>query len=607
MKMRNIKATLLMLLAVLSAGSACATVIFSDNFEAQALGAQLGTSGHTAVPTGLQWYQGGAPAGAFVTNAPALGTQSLALSRLSGGSAALFAISTSGAVGPGKALKFSWDMYGGGYDSAQIYLNEGGLPTMGGLTINWQGKYTVLSNGVAVASSLTPSGTGWDHVELDVTMTDAGGGLTGGTYDVWVTPSGGSATQIALAYPLVPKALPDTLARLLFQEGFGYENFIDNVKIETQVPLVYATNTIQFVQVGDPGNPGDARTGGTSGSVAYAYEISKYPIRCDQYAEFLNLVAGANFDPYHLASGHDAPRVGLTRTQPGNYFLFGVKPNYENKPINDLVFDSACRFCNWLHNGANSRSDTEDGAYDMSLSPNQVRKSGAKYFLPTHNEWYKAAFYQPGVVTPGGNANYWLYATRSDTLPGGAIANSVGNATNVPNINVANWADPTTPLGAFVWDGLNYNISTVGSCSNSASHYGAYDMNGNVYQWLETSNPAGTKRSYAGGSMNSGDTELPATLNYGAPNSGPPCAWWDYPDTAQSPGLGFRVARIAPPTISYSVLGNQLTLSWSGSGFKLQQNTSVNNAAGWTDVSGGGSSPATVTIGSGNLFFRLSN
>ena len=230
MKTQNAKATLLMLLAVLSAGYANAGVVFFDNFESQPLG-NLGTS----VPIGMQWYQAGDPAGAVVVNSPALGTQSLDLSRLSGSGPTLFGLSTSGATGAGMDLVFSWDMRGGGYDSAQVYLNEGS-GTMGGFTINWQGKYTVLNNGTAVASTLSPSGSGWDHVELDVHLTDAGGGLTGGTYDAWVTPSGGPATEIAVGYALVPKALPDSIARLCFQEGFGYQNFVDNVQIATVVP-----------------------------------------------------------------------------------------------------------------------------------------------------------------------------------------------------------------------------------------------------------------------------------------------------------------------------------------------------------------------------------
>ena len=242
----------------------------------------------------------------------------------------------------------------------------------------------------------------------------------------------------------------------------------------------------------------------------------------------------------------------------------------------------------------------------MSLSPNQVRKPGAKYFLPTHNEWYKAAFYEPGITSLGTNANYWLYATRHDQLPGGGIADTVGNITNGPN-NVANWDDPNT--GPFTWDGTTFNVSTVGSAgTNSATFYGAYDMNGNVYEWTETMNPAGTKRSYHGGSMFSGADELPSTLNLNSPISGgPPGGWWDVPDVSAR-SVGFRIAKVVSiPTLSFAVSGNQMTLSWSGTGFKLQQNTSVNNPGGWTDVPSGATSPATVTIGAGNLFFRLSN
>ena len=39
-----------------------------------------------------------------------------------------------------------------------------------------------------------------------------------------------------------------------------------------------------------------------------------------------------------------------------------------------------------------------------------TRNAGAKYFLPSENEWYKAAFYKGG----GTNAGYGLYPTKSD-------------------------------------------------------------------------------------------------------------------------------------------------------------------------------------------------
>jgi formylglycine-generating enzyme required for sulfatase activity len=370
-----------------------------------------------------------------------------------------------------------------------------------------------------------------------------------------------------------------------------------------------AAPDVEFVTVGDPGNPPDARTGGTNGSVAYVYAISKYPIRTDQYVEYLDNVASPA-DPHNVHSG-----VGGTRGGVVNFIgaagdrSYGTLSNYDNKPVNWTLFDQACRFCNYLHNGAVPGANTEDGAYDMSLSPNQVRKPGAKYFLPNKDEWVKAAFYQPGILSSGTNAGYWNYATANDNLPGGGYADAVGNITNGPN-NVANWEDPNT--GPFTWDSLSPNASTVGSAgSNSVSHYGAYDMNGNVYQWTETMNPAGTKRSYFGGSMFSGAGELPSTLNYTHPiTGGPPGGWWDDP-SVQAPSLGFRVAKtvlvVARPTISFAVSGNQLTLTWSGTGFRLQQNGSVNNPAGWTDVPSGSTSPTTVPIGPGKLFFRLSN
>jgi len=59
------------------------------------------------------------------------------------------------------------------------------------------------------------------------------------------------------------------------------------------------------------------------------------------------------------------------------------------------------------------------------------------------------------------------------------------------------------------------------------------------------------------------------------------------------------------PTLEYTVSGAQLTLTWQGSGFTLQENSSVANAAGWSAVPGAGPNSATVTVGTGNRFFRL--
>jgi concanavalin A-like lectin/glucanase superfamily protein len=60
------------------------------------------------------------------------------------------------------------------------------------------------------------------------------------------------------------------------------------------------------------------------------------------------------------------------------------------------------------------------------------------------------------------------------------------------------------------------------------------------------------------------------------------------------------------PSIIFTRVGNQLTMSWPLTGFVLQENSNVNNSAGWSNVSGGSTSPVTVTIsGTGSKFYRL--
>jgi hypothetical protein len=62
----------------------------------------------------------------------------------------------------------------------------------------------------------------------------------------------------------------------------------------------------------------------------------------------------------------------------------------------------------------------------------------------------------------------------------------------------------------------------------------------------------------------------------------------------------------AAPSLHYQKTGNQLSFSWTATGFKLQANSDLANPAGWQDVAGGDTSPASVTIGAtGKLFFRL--
>jgi len=70
-----------------------------------------------------------------------------------------------------------------------------------------------------------------------------------------------------------------------------------------------------------------------------------------------------------------------------------------------------------------------------------------------------------------------------------------------------------------------------------------------------------------------------------------------------SPHYNFQISR--PPALSIAISGNQLTLSWAGTGYILQENTTLNNPSGWADVSGATVGPVVTNVGPGTKYYRL--
>ncbi len=63
---------------------------------------------------------------------------------------------------------------------------------------------------------------------------------------------------------------------------------------------------------------------------------------------------------------------------------------------------------------------------------------------------------------------------------------------------------------------------------------------------------------------------------------------------------------IGNPVLLSAQTTNKLNFSWIGPGFRLQRNSNLSNAAGWTNVPAASNSPVSVTISnSGNQFYRL--
>ncbi len=228
----------------------------------------------------------------------------------------------------------------------------------------------------------------------------------------------------------------------------------------TQSPL-----KMEWVTVGDPGNDDDIYG---YGGVAYPYRIGKYEVTNAQYAEFLNAVAATDtYGLYNASMG--SGYGGITQSGSPGSFTYTTIAGREDMPVNHVSWYDTLRFANWLHNGqptgAQDASTTEDGAYDMSLGSSVVRKPGALVFLPSEDEWYKAAYYKGG----GTSAGYWDYPTQSDTAP---------TAENPPGID---------PNGSANYDNVVGDLTGVGAytAKPSDSPYNTFDQGGNVWEWNE--------------------------------------------------------------------------------------------------------------------------
>lgn len=303
--------------------------------------------------------------------------------------------------------------------------------------------------------------------------------------------------------------------------------------------------TIDTVPVGNAGNSPDPLTGNLYGNVSYEYGIGKYEVTNSQYAAFLNAKAAS--DPlalYNTSMG--SGRGGITRSGVSGSYTYTARPNMGDKPVNFVNWYDAIRFANWLHNGQGS-GDTESGAYTLlggTPTPSNglsiTRNSGAKWWLPSEDEWYKSAYHQPAAQ--GGDVdNYWLYPTASNSAPTVATADSVGNISN-PGTNVANYF-----FGAD-WNAQDGNVTTVGSAGPlSNSFYGTADQGGNVREWNE-SLIGGSFRHVQGGAFDTLDSRTSMFAD--------PAFEINY--------IGFRVATVPEPsTLLLGVLGMAALLWWN--------------------------------------------
>lgn len=265
------------------------------------------------------------------------------------------------------------------------------------------------------------------------------------------------------------------------------------------------TFDIEFVTIGNPGNPDDdvsttSAFGGADfvGSVDYLYRIGKFEISEDMITK-ANTLGG----------------LGITQ------FVRGA-----NKPASAISWFEAAQFVNWLNTSTGARPaykfdvagnfqlwEPGDAGYDPN---NLYRNSLARYFLPSVDEWHKAAYYDPIADV------YYNYPTGSDTLP---TPVSSGTAADT-----AVYGHKTASDGPA-------DITMAGGLSP----YGTMAQGGNVWEWEETdfdlvNDSTSSDRGSRGGSWASIPSGLHERIRF------------DVDPTSEFSSVGIRVASVPEPS-----------------------------------------------------------
>ncbi len=276
------------------------------------------------------------------------------------------------------------------------------------------------------------------------------------------------------------------------------------------------TFTIDFVNIGNAGNADDAGAGGglyssAYGGVSYGYRMGTHEISQDAITK--------------------ATASGLTNVTAG--------PWTGSQPSANITWFEAAAFANWLNTSTGHQAAYQIDAGLTALTPwtlsdagydasNLYRNSNAYYFLPSEDEWYKAAYHQNDGVT----ANYWDYATASNTAPT-AVASGTAPGTAVYNM-----------------------VASAPAAVNNAgglSAYGTMGQNGNMFEWMESASD-GENDSSSEGRAERDTSYLGPEIGLRSSSRG------SRTPTFSGNFSGFRVASVPEPSCAMLIIGSGFVL-----------------------------------------------
>ena len=281
--------------------------------------------------------------------------------------------------------------------------------------------------------------------------------------------------------------------------------------------------SIDFVEIGNPGNlplngtypinpfspdPPSGRAF-SNGSVGYIYNLGKYEISRDS-----------------ITKANSIGNLGLTLFDGSEY-----GGNGSFKPATGINWFEAAKFVNWLNTSTGSQEaykfdefgnfrlwENGDIGYQAN---NPFRNSLAKYVLPTKDEWYKGAFYDPLKTAAGG---YWRFATGSDDIP----------------VSVAGGTTAGTAVYNLTYGQGPADVDNAGGLSP----YGTMGQGGNAIEWTESATDGDNSQIYEDRELR-GDTwwggyPVDGYIAAEKLGSGPPGDQWN--------PTGFRVAMVPEPS-----------------------------------------------------------